>query len=146
MYAKGKKRRFSWPKLVAVWDGDGSLCPSRCRKKFTKSRKPLSDSEFVEQASIPSELAGRVLAVRGVMAEICHVAPGIIYPQDKPPELIKLMFEWDEIDFLVRLEQNLGVEIKNELPTFTGWRFFWWGENGAASFSDWALRVARVIR
>lgn len=117
------------------------------RQRFTDGRSPLPDTEFAAKIGVRSELHRFATAAREALARVCHVPATMIYPEDSPESLQRLIFDgWDDLAVILELESILGIAVERELPRFVGWRFFIRGESGASSVGEWCRRVAEDLQ
>lgn len=130
-----------------LWDGDSAFFQKEKRREFVNSHPPLSDQEFLARCQIPGKLEAYALAVRKAMARVCHVNAESIFPETTPPELIALIFQWDDLDFLIQLETQLQVMIPEtfEFPSFTAWFQIEMNHNNPLAFGGWTLKVASAL-
>ena len=75
-------------------------------------RAPLADSKFADAVTTNCEHRDTVIAIRRVLGHSCQVPRKSIRADDLFEELTELMcFEWDELDFVFRMEMELNCKI-----------------------------------
>jgi hypothetical protein len=121
------------------------MFPSLQRKRFSGGRTPLSDAEFMLKLGVSEESHLFVARAREALARVCHIPASVIYPEDAPASLVRLVGDWDDLVVALELEAVLGISIDEQLPRFIGWRFFWRGEAGPRTVGEWAIRVAQYL-
>jgi hypothetical protein len=121
------------------------MFPSLQRKRFCEGRTPLSDAEFESRLSVPEASHRLVAGAREALARVCHVPASLIYPEDAPTSLVRLVGDWDDLGVALELEKVFRISIDEQLPRFLGWRFFWRGEAGPRTVGEWAIRVAEYL-
>ncbi len=120
----------------------------RERKAFlasVKDRAPISDRKFVSMAGGRGDLAPRVAkTLRLLLGDIFRVPADRIYPRDNFLELCDKLKcrDWDEIEFIFALEDELNMEIKDddddELLDLTDLR--------TITVGDWVCRMAKFLQ
>ena len=87
-----------------------------------------------------------VAGAREALARVCRVPASVIYPEDAPASLVRLVGDWDDLGVALELEAAFGISIDEPLPRFVGWRFFWRGEAGPLTVGEWTVRVAEYLK
>ena len=116
------------------------------RKRFVRTVEPQPDEEFLKAAEIVEDmdLARRI---RKVLADMCHIPPVYVRADTDVIEIDLMMQSgflggWDELDFLMRLERELGHAILLKSfdlpPTSAKTRSF----NNAG---QWVARLTKAI-
>jgi hypothetical protein len=86
------------------------------RKQILKSYSPTTDIAFMEMARIAPEQRGIAYAMRKVIADMCGLDRMMVHADTPFADICSIMCislpgGWDEMDFGLRLERELGVLI-----------------------------------
>ena len=114
------------------------------RKRFSESRTPLSDDEFVSALSVPPHLRRFVVTAREALGSVCRVPAAVIRPDDAPSSLARLTGDWDDLAIVMELESRLATPIR-ELPQCLSGRFFWYSRPGPRTVGEWTVSVAQSL-
>jgi hypothetical protein len=115
------------------------------RQKFIEQHGFVSDEDFLRDIGARSDVARFVTTGRKAVAGICHVPAETIHPTDTPATLAGLAtFDWDELQIIMIVEQELGVTLGERLdpPRFLPGRFFWRSWPAPTTFGEWVIQFA----
>ncbi|SRR6266446_6704267 len=111
----------------------------RLRAQFLQGEN-VTDFAFLAQVGAFPEDAAFLLAVRRILACQCGIPPELIQSHHTMIDLCRLMWDGWELDFVFRLERELGVKAP------TGFILDRMVLSVPECFGPWAMLVASALR